>query len=371
MGAAAKLGAAQEYLSLGWRLLLLGEGTGRYAKRPHADALRVVRGTSSWSILRDQPLEPDEIRYALNRYPAANVGIICGDGLAVVDVEAGRNAPAGLVHLTHKTPTATTPSGGFHSFFRAPTGTKTRRMSWGDLQAGASYVAAPPAPDRHWLTSPSAALQPLPEELLACVTSDTPYTHSDMSGCVYHPQLDEEWVHNALHVLGIRHRGIKSVHCPLHPDGKASAGVLWGHDEWVLSCRACKETWGLPYLFALTRRGIKLNRPTVAMWATRLLHETGAVELPEVAVTIPEGSDFLKAVAQGFHLALRVTLHRRRDEDPLGIYLANSFGAPWCGVCQKTFVLRKGELIRSGWLRKVGPTADGRGTLWLPAEFEL
>ena len=140
----------------------------------------------------------------------------------------------------------------------------------------------------------------------------SPYLHSDMSEWGY-DVLTDAWALAALDVIGIAHRGIKTVHCPMHDDRRASAGMLQGASGWVLSCRACHRTWGVALVYATVRHQVDPRGPSLRMWWTRLLHETGMVQLPEVAVAPADGCEAFRRVVEGITLATRVMLHNRHD----------------------------------------------------------
>jgi len=90
--------------------------------------------------------DADTVRAWWARWPAANVGLVTGEGLAVLDIDPrnGGAAPA----WAGDTRTAGTPSGGWHHYFGVsiPVPGTTGRIAPGvDVKATGGYVVAPPS----------------------------------------------------------------------------------------------------------------------------------------------------------------------------------------------------------------------------------
>src|SRR5205814_1251731 len=98
-----------------------------------------------------------KIRAWWRRSPRAGVGVACGSGLLVLDVDprnGGNESLAALVKAHGALPntvTARTGGGGQHQFFRVPVAFKVAasksdpRLKGLDLQGEGRYVVAPPS----------------------------------------------------------------------------------------------------------------------------------------------------------------------------------------------------------------------------------
>jgi hypothetical protein len=117
-----------------------------------------VPDIKDWS-LTGKTKDPELIRRWFRERPLANIGIVCGNGLVVIDIddrddgavnwltfvgEHGPNGELGVMPLT-----AVTPRRGLHLYFRVPVGVKIKnRMSFipgVDIRGDGGFVVAPPS----------------------------------------------------------------------------------------------------------------------------------------------------------------------------------------------------------------------------------
>jgi hypothetical protein len=108
---------------------------------------------------RGKTRDPEVIRRWFEERPDANIGIVCGDGLVVIDVDdrddghvnwlvfVGEHGPSG--ELGVKPLRAVTPNFGSHLYFRVPAGVKIRNrvgvIPGVDVRGEGGYVVAPPS----------------------------------------------------------------------------------------------------------------------------------------------------------------------------------------------------------------------------------
>jgi hypothetical protein len=137
----------------------------------------------------DATTDPERIRAWWKAMPAANIGIACGAVVVVdVDVHGDARGDRTLAELVRdRGPigwswSATTPSGGTHYYFAAPSGANVRRrIGWPgvglDLLGAGGYVVAPPsrtdAGEYAWCDD-GAPLATLGGWLLKLATRDEP-----------------------------------------------------------------------------------------------------------------------------------------------------------------------------------------------------
>lgn len=98
--------------------------------------------------------------------PLPDIAIVTGAyaGLLVLDIDGPKGEKAIQGRHLPPTPTARTPSGGRHIFFRHPGGrirSTTNLLPKVDVRADGGYVVAPPAPGREWYDFLSPADVPL------------------------------------------------------------------------------------------------------------------------------------------------------------------------------------------------------------------
>ncbi|MDB4963956.1 MAG: Bifunctional primase/polymerase [Myxococcales bacterium] len=145
---------ALRYIGLGWCLVPLAPG----AKEPASQRRGAV-----WSWVHRHRMNPSQARswFALG---GCDIGIMTGapsDDLAIIDIE-GEFVEKFLARydLPTNTPIASTPSGGLHIYVRDVSGRPTTNLYFdgvriGELRRAApSYVVAPPADGRRWITAP-------------------------------------------------------------------------------------------------------------------------------------------------------------------------------------------------------------------------
>src|SRR5207302_3330023 len=104
-----------------------------------------VKNWQQWATI-----DADKIRAHWSAAPRDNIGIACGDGLLVLDVdgEAGARSLAALETLHGKLPetcTVSTPSGGQHFYFAGPDVSNTvGALGAGlDVRSRGAYAVAP------------------------------------------------------------------------------------------------------------------------------------------------------------------------------------------------------------------------------------
>jgi hypothetical protein len=131
--------------------------------------------------LKDASRDPDQIRTWWAQWPSANIGLVCGDGLAVLDVD-GPVGEASLERLLQdrglaelpETYEVTTQSGGAHLYYRVPPGVTLTNRSFGtaypklDVRGEGGYVVAPPSVGAKgpYVVRTDAPLEGWPREML-------------------------------------------------------------------------------------------------------------------------------------------------------------------------------------------------------------
>ncbi|MBX3159211.1 MAG: bifunctional DNA primase/polymerase [Deltaproteobacteria bacterium] len=157
---AALLDHARRYIALRWCVVPLAPGTKRPLDRRAGAVYR-------W-IFKHRMTEARAASFFLAT--GCDIGIVAGapsDDLAVLDIEAP-HVEAFMErygHLLPDTPIASTPSGGIHIYVRDFSGQPTCNIYLdgiriGELRRAApSYVVAPPAEGRAWITAPPWGLR--------------------------------------------------------------------------------------------------------------------------------------------------------------------------------------------------------------------
>jgi hypothetical protein len=142
----ALVAAALHYATLGWSIFPVSEKKVPLCEHGRSDATR----------------DPAQIRSWLRRWPHALVAIATGEESGVValdvDVKPGAYGPDALealgVVLHPVTPTAHTPSGGYHLLFRHPghfMKTVAGKLGAGlDIRGDGGSLTVPPGPGRSW-----------------------------------------------------------------------------------------------------------------------------------------------------------------------------------------------------------------------------
>jgi Bifunctional DNA primase/polymerase, N-terminal len=125
--------------------------------------------------INDATTDPDQIQEWWRKWPQALAAIATGErsGVVAVDID---NEPDGFlslellgVHVQPLTPTAHTPSSGYHMLFRWPgyyVKTVAGRLAPGiDIRGDGGSLLLPPGPGRKWdpILGPGTPLAPFPE----------------------------------------------------------------------------------------------------------------------------------------------------------------------------------------------------------------
>lgn len=228
--------AALSYLARGFNVLPIR----REDKRPCVP----------WKGLQSRRVSRAEVHGWYLQYPAAGVGIVCGQisGLVVVDGDP-RNG-AGLAALTARlpaTPVVETGGGGRHYYFRVPADAPVRKVPGlvpgVDLQGEASYVVAPPTihpsgVPYQW--SPRLALSEIPLAPLPVVIRRLlELRATPIDGERYRPHGAAGPVLDLPGMLG-RLAGVRRVaggyvaRCPAHDDREPSLSLGEGTDGRLL-----------------------------------------------------------------------------------------------------------------------------------------
>lgn len=143
------------------RLSELGEAALAYVEQGFAVIPLRARAKEPMTVhgLKDWTDDPESVRAIWKKYPAANIGIVCGapsKGLVVVDLDTHEDGPDGYDALRRwesehgplpDTCTAITGSGGTHMLFRAshevrPSANAELAV---DIRGDGSYIVAPPS----------------------------------------------------------------------------------------------------------------------------------------------------------------------------------------------------------------------------------
>jgi hypothetical protein len=152
------LDAALAYAGLGWRVLPLHNLTGENACTCKTGATCQSAGKHpcilKWS--RAASADPAVIRRWWTTWPAANVGVLCGQESGIFDLECEEEGIADLAALQEangplpRTPQALSGNGGLHHIFRWPgdgrivsTGQKVEKRAIDTLGRGGQFVAPP------------------------------------------------------------------------------------------------------------------------------------------------------------------------------------------------------------------------------------
>ena len=133
------LDAAQRYHSVGFSVSPVGVGPDR--KKPFV----------AWEQYQKKAATEEQILQWWTQWPDANIGIICGQvsGLMVVDCDTAEavDQVSEMIPDSLPIPTASTPRGGRHFYFRHQSGLISRAnvLPKIDIRTDGSYVLAPPS----------------------------------------------------------------------------------------------------------------------------------------------------------------------------------------------------------------------------------
>lgn len=355
------LHAALLYRALGFSILPTR------GKRPDSDLLSTTSGSRGWGRLRTSPADESEIVAWYERRPGAGVGVMTGRAsrLMVADIEASHvDSDVAQKLLSIRTPTATTPSGGYHVYFTASTETPTRRRQpWGDLQGDGAYVVAPSGqPERTWLVGPAEAgfahFDPVQELLAGSNPLEviTPLEVLPPRGTPSRERADADeaallddlapWDANPLYIgamldlLGIRAPLGEKFGCILPGHGpdrdpSASISVVPGSGHVLYRCWQTNKTYTLCQVFYahVAERPIEKlpwSKSTHAVWKLRSLLETEQTPRPSIVLPCPKSLP-ASAVA---HLPALTRYFEVRELTRMGRAgpLAPKFFGPWCGI---------------------------------------
>ncbi len=279
------LAAALDYAARGWPVV------------PVAGRRPLVRG---WTRLAEEPASDRKIRGWWQRWPDADVGVVCGGSrrLVVLDADSPQEVEAvrRLADEVLYVPAARTPSGGAHFWFTAPAGTwiKTdakldgRRL---DVRGWRGQAVSPPSGGRRW--ADGSTEPPAPEdvpEIPAPILSLLRAAGWIMDGDAPAPVLTAFPPRPALLDAAIRMAegrrladGSVLLRCPHtdHADANPSAHL---HVDGSLTCYSHpggRRTWG-PFTWA---------RWPKAAWASPLVGSapsrevgTGLLRAPRTAI---------------------------------------------------------------------------------------
>lgn len=133
----------------------------------------------NWKEYQTRPPAEEDVRGWWTRWPRANIGLVTGNGLLVVDVDDPQEAQEAFAELP---PTLTARTArGLHLYFRYPPGLRlaSKRVLPGlDVRADGGYVVAPPSVHRtgqryEWV-NPGHPVGDAPEWLLRLLTEPKP-----------------------------------------------------------------------------------------------------------------------------------------------------------------------------------------------------
>lgn len=161
------LSAAFELCSFGWKVFPLAPGEKVPAIPKREGGRGVLDATDNEDIIADWA----------SKYPAANIGVACGEssGILVVDIDAGNGGSESIRRLRDEgnrlppTVTVRTANGGWHLYYRFVSGPKNSKslLAKGvDVRTTNGYVVSPPSQlsgGRHyrWLRRPLGSDLPL------------------------------------------------------------------------------------------------------------------------------------------------------------------------------------------------------------------
>ena len=377
----ASLHAALVYAARGFSVIPT------HGKEPHFEALREVSGSPGWARFQESSASASEIQAWYEVAPDAGVGIITGSvsGVAVADIEQhALHDPQVERLLTIRTPTARTPGGGRHLYFRIDNPIPKRKSTWGDLQAEGAYVVAPSGgPDREWQFGPGevpfASISEAPE-LLALLEppreGSTPREYSPKGNRSQDEQdqtrlselalwdSDPAYISAMARLLGIPERLGQKFGCilPGHgPDSRPSAN-LWRAPESghvLYRCWHDSKTYPLCRVYQAFVAGRPLDDKLLwtagihAIWKLRTLLDTGLVAPPALPAT-PAADDLHPRVVEHLPSILRFFQARALSINGLHTTLTPRFLGPWCGINNDAARDFRHQLRRAGLIEKTG-----------------
>lgn len=245
----------------------------------------------------DWEATPEKIRAWFAAHPDANVGVRCGAGLVVLDVDTrdgGQKSLAALIAENGEPPlgpTVITGSGGFHYYFRGDCRSCNLRklgIAGLELKAGGTQVVAPPSihPDtgREYVWHPdrpkpgSGPLPELPGWLAALAGQRRHLSDEPARLNVDDPLLAipaEEYVPA---LTGSQIGFDRKIPCPFHGEHNPSLHVYPGAGGWY--CHGCSRGGSIydfgAELWGMSPRGAKFFELRRRLAAALLLAEQAA-----------------------------------------------------------------------------------------------
>jgi hypothetical protein len=145
-----------------------------------------------WEQYQNRYPTEEEIKEWWTKWPEANIAIITGliSNLAVIDIDTDEGKEKIQEYLPDSlvTPTAQTPRGGQHVYFRCPNAklrNNTGLIKGCDLRANGGYVVAPPSVNGSgkaysWILDLKTSISSLPNKYLQYIINNISlYTHGD------------------------------------------------------------------------------------------------------------------------------------------------------------------------------------------------
>jgi hypothetical protein len=368
-------------------------------------------GTAAWKNGRDTYYQRPPTLEEVSEWAAEGCGIgaILGERSGVVALEI--DCPELFLPLLDlprlKTPTATSPRGGYHLLFRLGPAVQKRRIccpvfnekdspcyagrsELASMRGDDQLIALPPGPGREWLPGLSVTeVEPVqvPPGLLDLLKRipNNPVCSSTVSSSVggtqqdtvlkYSPSslnLDEVLASDPfiMHIAAFLDLPIfaptDKFTCPYHTDEAVpSANFFKGRSGgYLLRCWHSPVTVRLGdfYHFKITGSEKRLRNSSSATWLCRLLLDSGFVEAPRLEVVPVSTTD---GHVQAFYRGCTL-LHRCRllyDPSNNAFPATPGFMAAWCRISEAEALNALRWLIRHDFLVVVErgqPQANGR-----------
>jgi hypothetical protein len=372
------------------------------SKAPDAKMCKRQRGTTAWkkdpAAFGQRPATEKEVREWAAE--GCDIGAILGErsGVVALEIDFPELVMPMLADLPKlKTPTATSPSGGYHLLFRHGPASRSRKVrcpvfnhedspcyigkhELASFRAEDSLVVLPPAPGREWLEDNGKRLSP--EEV---APAEVPPTLIDLlkripkgRGCSstvsvvggnkeqdtvlkYSPSLNLDEVLSSdafiMHVARFLDLPITGPEdkfiCPYHPDETVpSANFFKGRaGGYLLRCWHSPVTVRLGdfYHFRITGSEKRLRNSSSATWLCRLLLDSGFIRPPAVnAAPLSTNEGHIQAFYHGC-----ILLHQCRllyDSSNKTFPATPSFMSEWCGIAESESLSALRWLIRRDFL---------------------
>lgn len=148
--------AALRYAKRGWRVFPLVAGT----KLPLRGSNGVLEATTDRQRITDW----------WDANPNANIGVACGEGLVVLDIDPKNGGDKSIEQIIEKfevkdTPTVSTGRGGVHFYFSGDIRSRAGVLPGIDIRGSGGYIVAPPSVTEKpyiWTTKPKKVLPAWP-----------------------------------------------------------------------------------------------------------------------------------------------------------------------------------------------------------------